>query len=101
MPQCLRNAISAEEKLYLTLRFLATGESYRSLSFAYRISPYYISRVVKNVLKILRIRLLPMLMPPSIESDFRRIEEEFWLKCNIPNCVGAIDGKHVRIRAPE
>ncbi|XP_047097018.1 uncharacterized protein LOC124711156 [Schistocerca piceifrons] len=101
MPQCLRNAIRAEEKLYLTVRFLATGESYQSLSFAYRISPSYISRGVKNVLKILRIRLLPMLMLPSTESDFRRIEEEFWLKCNTPNGVGAIDGKHGRIRAPE
>ncbi|XP_049944122.1 putative nuclease HARBI1 [Schistocerca serialis cubense] len=40
-------------------------------------------------------------MPSSTESDVRRIEEEFWIKCNIPNCVGAIDGKHVRIRAPE
>ncbi|XP_050517993.1 uncharacterized protein LOC126892490 [Diabrotica virgifera virgifera] len=96
-----RNAISGEEKLFLTLRFLATGESYRSLSFQYRISKSYISRIVKSVLKCLKDKLLPVLMTVPTENDFKCVEQDFWQKWNIPNCIGGIDDKHVRIKAPK
>lgn len=80
---------------------MANGETYASLSFAFRISPSYISQIVKEVLKHLKIVLVPILMPIPKESDFRLISEGFWDKWQFPNCAGAIDGKHVRIRAPE
>lgn len=54
-----------------------------------------------EVLKALREKLVPVLMPPPTKKDFKRIEQEFWQKWNIPNCVGGIDGKHVRVRAPK
>lgn len=38
-------------------------------------------------------------MPSPSENDFKHFEQDFWQKWNIPNCVGGIDGKHVRIRA--
>ena len=40
-------------------------------------------------------------MPIPKESDFRLISEGFWDKRPFPNRTGAVDGKHVRIRAPE
>lgn len=39
-------------------------------------------------------------MSPPTDNDFKVIENNFWQKWNIPNCVGGIDGKHVRIKAP-
>ncbi|KAF0687727.1 protein ANTAGONIST OF LIKE HETEROCHROMATIN PROTEIN 1-like, partial [Aphis craccivora] len=60
-------------------RYIATGESFRSLSFAFRISYSYIN---------------PTLV------DFKTKADEFWTKWNFPNCILAIDGKHVRIRCP-
>ena len=39
-----REPISAGKRLSLTLRFLATGESQRSLSFAYRIGSATVSK---------------------------------------------------------
>lgn len=80
---------------------MATGESFRSLSYSYRISESYISRIVKRVLKVLRQELVPLLMKPLEENDFTVVETCFWHKWNIPNCVGGIDGKHVRIKAPK
>ena len=41
--------ISAAERLTLTIRFLATGETYRSLSFQFRISESAISYIVNEV----------------------------------------------------
>lgn len=40
-------------------------------------------------------------MPPPTEQDFKNIEKEFWEKWNMPNCVSSIDGKHVRVKAPQ
>jgi hypothetical protein len=35
----MRNAVSAEERLSVTLRYLATGNSYQDLKFSIAISP--------------------------------------------------------------
>lgn len=49
----------------------------------------------------MRQKLVPILIKPASQNDFKRIEREFWEQWNIPNCIGGIDGKHVRIRAPK
>lgn len=43
---------------------------------------------------------MPVLLPPPTENDFRTRALEFWDRWNFPNCVGAIDGKHVRVVCP-
>ena len=38
-------------------------------------------------------------MPIPNMEDWRRIENDFWTRWNFPNCIGAIDGKHM-LQAP-
>ena len=45
----LRKPISAGERLAITLRFLATGETYRSLRYQYRLSSSAISSIAPEV----------------------------------------------------
>jgi len=45
--------------------------------------------------------LMPVLLPPLTENDFKTRASEFWERWNFPNCVGAIDGKHVRVMSPD
>ena len=85
---------------YIFYRFLATGESYRSLAFAFRISPNYISVIVRTVLEQLCNKLVPLFMPQPSIAGFEKIATDFLVKWNFPNCVGAIDGKHIRIQCP-
>lgn len=40
-------------------------------------------------------------MPPPTEDQFVKIANNYLSKWNFPNCIGAIDGKHIRIRCPK
>jgi len=37
---------------------------------------------------------------PSTEDEWVKVADNFYTKWNYPNCIGAIDGKHVAIRQP-
>ncbi|XP_050547894.1 uncharacterized protein LOC126909504 [Daktulosphaira vitifoliae] len=95
----IKNPISPAEKLAVTLRYLATGESLRSLAFAFRISHNYLSIIIKKTLAELKIKLVSIFLPDSKNIDYKQKSAEFSYKSNFPNCILAIDGKHVRIRS--
>ena len=40
-------------------------------------------------------------MTSKTEEDWNKIANEFNDRTNFPNVIGAIDGKHVRIKKPE
>lgn len=37
---------------------------------------------------------------PNTQGDWLSVARSFILKWNVPNCVGALDGKHIRILCP-
>lgn len=49
----LRNAIPARIRLAITLRYLATGDSFESLHFLFKISPQLISKIIPEVCQAL------------------------------------------------
>lgn len=87
-----------EERLFLTLRYLSTGISFRQLSFSMQISKSSISTIVKEVCEIIWQVLQPKHMPIPPEDYLREKAKEFYTKWNFPNCIGSIDGKHIRIK---
>ncbi|XP_049964854.1 uncharacterized protein LOC126485689 [Schistocerca serialis cubense] len=44
--------------------------------------------------------ILPEVIPTPKEEDWQCIAQQLWDVWNFPNCIGAIDGKHVAIVAP-
>ena len=96
-----RKAIPPTKRLCLTLRYLAYGGSQQSLSFAYRIAKSTISNAIdETCLALWNCLKEKYLRPPKTSEDRIRIANNFFDIWNLPHCIGAIDGKHIRIKAP-
>ena len=73
----------------------------QTISFSYRVGHSTVCEIIGNTCDAIWKALMPVyLHPPQKEEDWRRISADFENLWNFPNCVGAIDGKHVVIRAP-
>ncbi|XP_028970631.1 uncharacterized protein LOC114829506 [Esox lucius] len=94
-----RAPISPAERLAICLRFLATGDSYRTIAYSYRVGRSTVSNIVSTVSKAIWDGLVHEYMPVPKEEDWRAIAEDFQEKWNF-RCLGSIDGKHVVIQAP-
>ena len=96
-----RKCIPAGERLALTLRFLASGDSQKSISFGYRIGTSTVSNIIKETCTALHEVLSHnYLRPPRCPADWLEIAKDFEEIWNMPNVIGAIDGKHIQIEAP-
>ena len=81
-------------KLAITLRHLATGESYQSLSFQFRVGKSTICKFVPQVCEAIRTEFLhEYLRCPNNPDDWKDIERDFRTRWNVPNAIGALDGK--------
>ena len=77
--------IHPAERLTLALRYLATGESFSSLSFQFRISERAISYIVKEVCKAIVKHLVPVhLRVPSSTGEWLHIANTFEERVAIP-----------------
>ncbi|XP_071649043.1 uncharacterized protein [Temnothorax longispinosus] len=97
----LRESIPPAERLSVTLRHLATGESQESLSLQFRIGQSTISSIIREVcaalISILKDEFLRM---PTSAEEWNIVANNFGQRWNFHHCIGAMDGKHVRIDPP-
>ena len=88
-------------KLAITLRHLATGESYRSLGLQFRVPHNTISLLVREVCEsIVEEFQCEVILTPTCLDDWKHIAERFSTKWQFHHCLGALDGKHVAIKCP-
>ena len=88
------------QMLIIVYSFLATGESFWMLHVRFRRGVSTIASAVYEVCDAIYSVLQPIYMVPPTEDDWRQIEHRFRTRWNFPNCVGAIDGKHIMIKKP-
>ncbi|XP_074039921.1 uncharacterized protein [Leptinotarsa decemlineata] len=97
----MRKAISAEERLVATLRYLAAGSSYEDLKFRTGISPQALSEIIPETCKAIYHALKnDYLKVPSTEAECKEVSNGFQNLWQFNNCLGAIDGKHINITKP-
>ena len=97
----MRPPLSVALKLAVTLRFMASGCKYVDLHFAFRVSISAISRFVPVVCAaIIAVYKDEVLKLPSTPQEWKDVANDFSVKWNYHNCIGALDGTHIPIRKP-
>nr|CAH7734521.1 unnamed protein product [Callosobruchus chinensis] len=59
-----------------------------------------VGKIIKEVCAALWEVFQPLHMKQPTTADFLRISEEYNRLWDFPNCIGAWDGKHIRIKCP-
>lgn len=75
--------------------------SFASLQYEFFRGRSTIAEIVRVTCKQIWIHLKQKEMPEPTMSMWQTIAEDFYKKTNFPNCVGALDGKHIRCINPQ
>lgn len=81
-------------------RYLASGCSFTELHHEYRLGISTISGFVALVCEVIWNKLKEVCMPQPSTKDWLEISNKFGTFANFPNCIGAVDGKHIRVIKP-
>ena len=93
-----RKAIPPSERLMLTLRFLASGDSQVSLTYLFRMGKKTVSRIISETSKaIFQVLMNTYLCPPKNVYQWKQTSDEFEQRWQFPHVISAIDGKYVGV----
>lgn len=70
------------------------------LHFQYRIGVSTISEIIREVCSAIWHVMRSICMPTLSKDDWLKVADLFERRAHFPNCLGAIDGKHIRIVKP-
>ncbi|XP_013407628.1 uncharacterized protein LOC106171725 [Lingula anatina] len=97
----MRALLQVRLKLAATLRFLATGNSYPSLQYSFRVEASTICKCIPEVCKaIIAVYKDEVLSCYKTEEEWKDVAARFSSRWNYHNCLGAVDGKHIAIKKP-
>uniref|UniRef100_A0A6P7FIS9 Protein ANTAGONIST OF LIKE HETEROCHROMATIN PROTEIN 1-like n=1 Tax=Diabrotica virgifera virgifera TaxID=50390 RepID=A0A6P7FIS9_DIAVI len=92
--------LTPEHRLVLVLHYLAEGCSMQEIAWNYRIGKTTSHKAIKDTCEILWNVLSPSQLPVPTVEEWKSRAEEYYKQWNLPNCIGAVDGKHIAIKAP-
>ncbi|XP_044200971.1 protein ANTAGONIST OF LIKE HETEROCHROMATIN PROTEIN 1-like [Thunnus albacares] len=83
-------------------RYLATGDSFRTIANSFRFGVSTVSKIVPDVVTAIWDCLVEEFIAVAVPTmeEWRSIAERFDERWNFPLCCGAVDGKHVVLKAP-
>ncbi len=97
----MRKALEPAEKIAITLRYLATGETFRSLAFQFRVGNNTVAQLIPEICEAIIAEYEPEVMPHHMQPEhWLQVAADFERLWNFPHALGALDGKHVAIQCP-
>lgn len=79
---------------------MGSSNNLHDLHYAYRIGRSTLSNIVRTVCQQIWDVMSSECMPTPNEDDWRKVAEGSQHRANFPLCLGAVDGKHIRITKP-
>lgn len=96
-----RPALSVGLRLAITLRYLATGDSYMSLQYGFRVANNTIAGIIPETCEAIIAEYADEVMRcPRTADQWKAVSDQFATRWNFFNTVGALDGKHIAIKCP-
>ncbi|XP_067214458.1 uncharacterized protein [Linepithema humile] len=96
----MRESLDSEFRLAFTVCFLASGDSFPSMARYWRIGRSTSYKIITETCNVIWQRLQGTYLKPPSQKEWKNIEKGFYDRWNFPNCVGALDGKHIRVQCP-
>jgi hypothetical protein len=88
----MRIPICAAQRLAVTLRFLAVGDNYHSLSYEYRMGVSTVSNIIdETCLAIYESLRGEYLKLPNTQAEWKEVSDGYWTKWQMPFCCVCID----------
>ena len=80
-------------------RYQATGDAIM-IAYNFRIGVATARQIILDVCTTIWVALASIYMPVPSEVEWHSIADDFFVRWNFPNSIGAIDGKYVMIQCP-
>lgn len=96
----MRKSIPADKRLAVTLYLLGDGSSLRSVANIFGISEQSVSNIIRNVTGAIIAELAKEFIAIPSGQHLIDVMNGFQALSGLPNCVGAVDGSHISIKAP-
>lgn len=96
----LRTPLPTAMRVALTLMYLAHGDSSSSKHLEFRVGKSTVHKVINETCRAFWDALQPLVLKQPEKEDWKKISERYEELWQFPNCVGAIDGRHMRIQCP-
>ncbi len=80
-------------KVALTLWYLATGDSYQSMAYAYRVHHTTVSLIVPDVCQAIVDEFKEeVFQTPTTPQEWKEVADGFWRNWQLPHTMGANSG---------
>ncbi|XP_017122242.1 uncharacterized protein LOC108142729 [Drosophila elegans] len=98
-PQRKKKSFSAEERLAITLKYLATGEVHSCRNYCFRASKFVINEMIANICLGFYEHLKDQYVTlPKTDDQWRSAAEEMERKHNLPHCVGNLFMRSIQLQ---
>ena len=97
----MRETCPLEIRVALTLDRLCNGHTFWTLSEKYHVSQASASKFYSETIEAINRLLTPRWIRfPRTPEELRAVASTFHIRRGMCNCVGAVDGSHIKVRRP-
>ncbi|XP_067619899.1 uncharacterized protein [Eurosta solidaginis] len=97
----IREPISEEIRLGITLMFLAQGCNPQYLAWSYKLGVSTFRKIIYETCDAIWHGLREIYLAQPNQTELKNIADRFYAKTGMPHCLGAVDGKHVKVVCPK